>query len=485
MSSTATSEHGLRRFIKAASVYVPQVPKPKKKISLTEKFVWTGIALFAYLIMGQIPLYGVTDDPRFDFLAFARVIFAAQQGTLMELGIGPIVTAGLLMQLLKGSDLIRLDFKNPDDRSLFTSATKIVTIIVIVAEGGLYGFSVYGPLTADEAPQAIYVVIAQLIGASVIVMLLDEMIQKGWGVGSGLSLFIMAGIAQTILWSVFSVVPADDGPVGIFPFTIDAIASGNGADAIFRVGQLPSLFVLALTIGVILVLVYIEGIHVDVPIVSTKYRGFTAVYPIKLLYTSVIPVILASALIANAVFMGNMLWANYNPNNQNPAFNWLAQFDTQAAQQGGQPTPTGGVLYYITAPRSLDVVAADPLRAVVYVIFLTGIVTVFSRLWVELGGLSARTAARNLLDADVQVPGFRRSEGSVETLLNRYIPALTLLSGMIIGLLAGVSDVLGVFGSGTGILLMVNIMVSYYQTLVKEQVDTYMPGLAGLLGRKQ
>jgi preprotein translocase subunit SecY len=72
----------------------------------------------------------------------------------------------------------------------------------------------------------------------------------------------------------------------------------------------------------------------------------------------------------------------------------------------------------------------------------------------------------------------------VETLLNRYIPALTLLSGMIIGLLAGVSDVLGVFGSGTGILLMVNIMVSYYQTLVKEQVDTHMPGLAGLLGRK-
>jgi preprotein translocase SecY subunit len=484
MSSTTQSEGIVRRFVKAASVYVPQVPKPKRKISLTEKFVWTGIALLAYLVMGQIPLYGVTDDPRFDFLAFARVIFAAQQGTLMELGIGPIVTAGLLMQLLKGSDLIKLDFKNPDDRSLFTSATKIVTIIVIVAEGALYGASVYGPLTAQEAPYAIYIVIGQLIGASVIVMLMDEMIQKGWGVGSGLSLFIMAGIAQTILWSVFSPVPADDGPVGILPFTIDAVANGHGYDAVFRVGQLPSLFVLALTVGVILALVYIEGIHVDIPIVSTKYRGFTAVYPIKLLYTSVIPVILASALIANAVFMGQMMWANYNPNNQNPAFNWLVQFDPQS--EGSNPTPLpGSVLYYITAPRSLDVAAQDPLRAVVYVIFMTAIVTVFSRLWVELGGLSARTAARNLLDADVQVPGFRRSEGSVETLLNRYIPSLTLLSGIIIGALAGVSDVLNVLGTGTGILLMVNIMVSYYQTLVKEQVDTYMPNLAALIGRKQ
>ena len=484
MSSTITTENIVKRFVKAASVYVPQVPKPKKKISLAEKFVWTGIALFAYLVMAQIPLYGVTDDPRFDFLAFARVIFAAQQGTLMELGIGPIVTAGLLMQLLKGSGLIKLDFKNPDDRSLFTSATKIVTIIVIVAEGGLYGASVYGPLTAEDAPIAIYVVIAQLIGASVIVMLMDEMIQKGWGVGSGLSLFIMAGIAQTILWSVFTIVPADDGPVGIFPFTIDAIANGQGADAIFRTGQLPSLFILALTIGIILVLVYIEGIHVDVPIVSTKYRGFTAVYPIKLLYTSVIPVILASALLANAVFMGQMLWANYNPNNTNPAFNWIATFDPAAQGGGGQASPTGGILYYITAPRGLDVAAADPIRSVVYVIFMAAIVTVFSRLWVELGGLSARTAARNLLDADVQVPGFRRSEGSVEGLLNKYIPALTLLSGMIIGTLAGISDVLGVFGTGTGILLMVSIMVSYYQTLVKEQVDTYMPTLAALIGRK-
>ena len=129
------TENLVRRFVKTASVYIPQVPKPKKKITLTEKLVWTGIALLAYLVMAQIPLYGVTDDPRFDFLAFARVIFAAQQGTLMELGIGPIVTAGLLMQLLKGSGLIKMDFKNPDDRSLFTSATKIVTIIVIVAEG--------------------------------------------------------------------------------------------------------------------------------------------------------------------------------------------------------------------------------------------------------------------------------------------------------------------------------------------------------------
>ena len=51
--------------------------------------------------MGQVPLFGVNVDPAADPLAFARVIFAAQQRTLLELGIGPIVTAGLLMQLIE------------------------------------------------------------------------------------------------------------------------------------------------------------------------------------------------------------------------------------------------------------------------------------------------------------------------------------------------------------------------------------------------
>jgi preprotein translocase SecY subunit len=474
--STVHNESIVRTVIKKVSAYIPQVEKPKKKIGLSEKFIWCGIALFAYLVMGQIPLYGVTDSPQFDFLAFARVIFAAQQGTLLELGIGPIVTAGLLMQLLKGSELIKLNFKDPDDRSLFTSATKIVTIIVIIAEGALYGVSVYGGLLAH--PSLIPVLISQLIGASIVVMFLDELIQKGWGLGSGISLFIMAGVAQGILWSIFSPLPAQDGPVGIIPFIIDSATQGDLANTLFRSGQLPSIFGLIVTALVLLALVYTQGIHVDIPIVSTKYRGFTAVYPIKLLYTSNIPVILASALLANAVFMGQMLWANYNPDNSNPLFNWIAQFDPQQSQ-----SPTGGILYYITAPRSFEHSLEDPVRTVVYIIFMTGIITVFGRLWVELGGLSAKAAAKNLLDADVQVPGFRRTQSSVQSLLNKYIPAVTIAGGIIIGLLASVSNVLNVFGTGIGILLMVDILVNYYNLLIREQVDIHMPKLAALLGR--
>src|SRR3989337_142158 len=393
----------LRKIVTKTEPYLPQVPKPTKKLSLQKRLLWCGGILLIYMIMGQTPLFGAT-TPEFDFLAFARVIFASQQGTLVELGIGPIVTAGLLMQLLRGSDILKFDFKKPEERGVFQTATKLVTYVVIIAESAVYGIAVYGPGMAD--PSHLYVLIGQLMGASIIIMFLDETVQKGWGLGSGISLFIMAGVAQQILWSMFSPLPAGDGfSIGIFPFIGESAMAGD---------------------------------------------------------------------------LGNvLLWANVNPQNNNAFMNILAQFDPTSPS-----TPIGGLIYYITPPRGLDVVALDPLRAVGYVIFMIAIVIVFGRLWVELGGLSPKSAAKNLLDADVQVPGFRRSNEPIEVLLNKYIPSVTIIGSAILGLLAGVSDVLGVFGSGIGILLMVDILINYYNQLIKEQVEVVMPRLGALLGRK-
>jgi preprotein translocase SecY subunit len=425
----------LRKAVSKAEPYLPQVPKPKKKLTLQKRLLWCGGILLIYMIMGQTPLFGAS-VPEFDFLAFARVIFASQQGTLVELGIGPIVTAGLLMQLLRGSDILKFDFKKPEERGVFQTATKMVTYIVIVAESAVYGIAVYGPGIAD--PNVLYILIGQLMGASIIIMFLDETIQKGWGLGSGISLFIMAGVAQQILWSIFSPLPAGDGlRIGVLPFVAESVSNGMLADIFFRYNQLPSIFGLLITAGMLLILVYTQGMKVEIPIVSTKYRGFSAVYPIKLMYVSNIPVILASALTANAVFIGQMLWANVNPANNNMFMNFLVQFDPTSPS-----TPIGGLVYYITPPRGLDLVALDPMRAVGYVIFMIAIVIVFGKLWVELGGLSPKSAAKNLLDADVQVPGFRRSNQPIEVLLNRYIPSVTLIGSGILGLIAGISDVL-------------------------------------------
>src|SRR5512139_2126211 len=177
-----------------------EIKVPARKVSFNEQIFWTAIVLIVYLVMSEISLYGITSDIQDQFGAL-RVIFASQRGTLMELGIGPIVTAGLILQLLVGSSIIKCDMSNPEDRGLFTSASKVFSIILTAVQAGAYIISgMYGPITVP----VMIVIFFQLIAAGIIVMLLDELVQKGWGLGSGISLFIMAGVAQNILWQTFN-----------------------------------------------------------------------------------------------------------------------------------------------------------------------------------------------------------------------------------------------------------------------------------------
>jgi preprotein translocase subunit SecY len=174
------------------------------------------------------------------------------------------------------------------------------------------------------------------------------------------------------------------------------------------------------------------------------------------------------AFVARLVFndAGNASWVHY----------LVSGYDTSG-------NPTGGIIYYISPPQGLASTAADPLRAVVFVAFLVTFAVLFARIWVEIGGLSSRAVAKNLMNADVQVPGFRRSGLSLEQVLNRYIPPITIIGGLIIGLVASISDCFGVFGTGIGLLLMVDIILQYYQMLVKEQLEEFSPRLAGVLGQ--
>ena len=483
----------LRDFIKSVGTVLPEIPKPERKPTLNERFVWTAIALVAYLVMATTPLYGFGGPGhQQDQLAFLRVVFASTQGTLMELGIGPIVTSGLILQLLVGSDIIKLNMSDSADRAIFGSATKFLTLIVIVGEslayilGGALGPACSaGVTTSCLTPNQDLVIFVQLFIASLMVLLLDEMIQKGWGIGSGVSLFILAGVCQTVMWYTFSPVPFSPTAgvtenFGFIPATISAFFSNTLPSIVVRDFKYPSLLTFALTIVMLLVLVYIEGIRVELPITSIKYRGFQGVYPIKLLYVSNIPVILVSALGANVTFFARLMY-NYFGSNPPGWLGYIAKFPV-ATNTTSSSYPTSGIVYFMTAPQGVNQTIADPIHSVVYLLYLVSMAVLFARLWVEIGGLNPKAVAKNLMDAQVQVPGFRRTGLSIEQMLNRYIPTLTIIGGILIGLVAGVSDLFGVFGTGIGILLMVDIILQYYQMLLKEQVEEVSPALAGLIG---
>ncbi len=469
-------------MFKPLSRFVPEVGKPQRKVGFNEKLFWTGIALALYLVMAEIPIYGIQYDPtQGDPFLYLRVIFASHRGSLMELGIGPIVTAGLILQLLAGSGMIGCDMTNPDDRMLFTTASKVFSFVLIAVQASAYIVGgVYGALD----PRAAVLVFIQLMIAGLVLMLLDEMIQKGWGIGSGISLFILAGVAQNVIWDSFAVTPQnlheDLKSYGAIVALIQTALGGQPLTSVLiRPGNLPGLVGFFTTVAVFIIVIYVEGIRVEMPISYAGYRGYRGRYPIKLLYVSNLPVIFASALFANIYFISQLVWSNYNPNNTNVFLNLLGTY-VQSGQSG--PVPTGGLVYFVISPRSLAEVAAAPWRAAAYTGILVSFSIIFSLTWLEVGGLGPSTVAKQLVDSGMQIPGFRRSGKPIEQVLKRYIPTVTILGGAIVGLIASLADFFGVFGSGMGVLLSVGILYQYYQLLVQERVSEMYPALRRFFG---
>jgi preprotein translocase SecY subunit len=460
---------------------LPEIKKPERKVSFNEKIFWTALVLVIFLVMTEIPLFGVSKSASDQFGAL-RVIFASNRGTLMELGIGPIVTAGLILQLLAGSSIIKCDMSNSEDRGLFTSASKVFSVVLTAIQAGAYIISgMYGtPFTSDLPGGTVIIILLQLLGAGIIVMLMDELVQKGWGLGSGISLFIMAGVAQNILWSTFS--PTN----GLFVGSLSSYLAGAQTTLQWVFGSAsgiyPSLLGFIATLGVFLVIIYLNGVRIELPMSYAGYKGFRSRYPIKLLYVSNLPVIFASALFANVYFFAQLLWTTQKqpPPGTNLFFQVFGDFSFNATSK--EVTPVGGLAYFVTAPRNIQNVAADPLRAAAYLGIIVAFCAVFSLIWLEVGGLGPTKVAKQLMDSGMEIPGYRRSGRPIEAILKRYIPVVTVLGGIIVGLVAGFSDFLGVFGSGTGILLSVGIIYQYYELLMRERAAEMFPAFRRILG---
>lgn len=469
------------RFIelfKPLARFFPDIKSPDRKVAFNEKLFWTAIALIIYFVMSQTPLYGIGTGGQTDPLGSLRVIFASNRGTLMELGIGPIVTAGLILQVLAGSKMINLDMSDPEDRSMFTSASKILSVVMTVFEAAAYLIGgTYGALPVTTE----IVILLQLVGAGIVVLLLDELLQKGWGLGSGISLFIAAGVASAIWWdSVAPMGPMADGKYlgAIIAFGQSLLGGQNIAGIFAREQGLPDMVAFLTTIGVFAIIIYFNGMRVEIPVSYARYRGFRGKFPLKLFYVSNIPVIFAAALFGNIYFIAQILWQRYNSTNSNFWFNLLGTFTTQ----NNQYQPSGGLVYYVVPPRSIQLAAAEPLRALIYAVLLTAACVFFAVTWVEVGGMDARTVSKQLLDSGMQIEGFRRSEVPIRQVLQRYIPAVTIIGAILIGIIAAGADFLGAFGSGTGILLTVGIIEQYYQILVQERITELYPAARGFLG---
>lgn len=469
-------------LVRPVMCVLPEVTQPDRKIPFKEKVLWTAITLFIFLVCCQIPLYGIKGSKSSDPFYWMRVILASNRGTLMELGISPIVTSGMVMQLLAGSKIIDVDQGLKEDRALFSGAQKLFGMLITIGEAVAYVVSgMYGDVRELGAGNAILIII-QLFVAGIIVIILDELLQKGYGLGSGISLFIATNICENIVWKAFSPTTINTGRGTEFEGAVIAlfhllITRNNKIAALkeaFYRQNLPNLTNLMATVMVFCIVIYFQGFRVDLPVKYMKYRGQQGSYPIKLFYTSNIPIILQTALVSNLYFISQLLYKRYK---NNFLVNLLGQWqDVEGG--GGQSVPIGGIAYYVSPPQSITELVEDPFHSIIYIAFILTACALFSKTWIEVSGSSAKDVAKQLKDQQMVMKGHR--ESSMVHELNRYIPTAAAFGGMCIGALTVVADFMGAIGSGTGILLAVTIIYQYFEMFYKEKSDGQGMGFLGM-----
>ena len=99
--------------------YLPVVESPKVPLTLKQKLFYTAIVLFLFYIMGEIIVVGV-DSSSSGMLEFYQLILASQIGSLISAGIGPIVLASIILQMLVGGGFININIHTPEGRRRFS-----------------------------------------------------------------------------------------------------------------------------------------------------------------------------------------------------------------------------------------------------------------------------------------------------------------------------------------------------------------------------
>jgi protein transport protein SEC61 subunit alpha len=164
--------------------------------------------------------------------------------------------------------------------------------------------------------------ILQLVVGALIVILLDELLQKGYGLGSGVSLFIATNICESIVWKAFSptTVNTGRGPefegaiVALFHMLFTWNDKSRALKEAFWRERLPNIMNLIATVVVFAVVIYLQGFRIEIPVKSNRFRGQRGSYPVKLFYTSNMPIMLESALTSNVYILSQMLFNRFPDN---------------------------------------------------------------------------------------------------------------------------------------------------------------------------
>ncbi len=520
--------------LKPITTRMPAVSQPKGHVHFRTKMFWTIGILLLYFLLTNIYLFGVDQATVIDLFASYRAILAGAQGTLMHLGIGPIVTGSIIMQLFVGAKIINLDLTDDEDKGMYQGTQKVLVVAMIFIEAvpQVFGYltpsaSIVSSLGSVSPGNGLLlantIIVAQLVFGSYLVFLMDEVVSK-WGIGSGISLFIAAGVSQQIVQGTLNWVPesgvgtavsAANPPSGTIPKTIyffthlSASQMAGGGWELVLLRQPNPIIALVGTAAIFFLVAWTESTRIELPLSHAESRGARGRYPLRLIYASNIPVILMSALLANVSVFTILLWTNPTLIHF-PLIGhqwWIGSYPASSAAASAlgvsQTQPLTGGAYYFSTVNGLESWLLPILNyqeygsalvnhtwwqglvhVAVYFGAMVGGSILFAKFWIQTTNMGPEAVARQIEASGMQIPGFRREPRVLRRVLERYIPVITVISGAAVGALAAGADLIGTLGnaSGTGVLLMVGIIINLYEAMGREQLMEMNPLLRRFLG---
>lgn len=458
-------------FVKRCCEFLPEVSNPDRKIELREKVLLTVIVLLIFMMCCQMPLFGIKSSESIDLFYHMRVTRASKRGTPMEFGIMPIAESQFTLLMLTGFKIIDVH-DTPHNHAILNGAQKLLALLLTVVLSVLFIMTgMYGELEQIGVTFCLLISM-QLLIAGLIILLLNGLVKKGYCLGTEISLFIVANICGTIMWEAFSPVTVytDQGAEseGAFVFLMQLLSTKKDMMFILRRAflrkNLPNLMNFLITFFVFVTVIYLKGFRVELPTKSTIYNGLQSSYPINLLYTSVAPLLLQSTFVPMFNIISQVLSAEFN---ENFVVNLLGVWTDIRSDGPPRSYPIGGLCYYLSPPNKPSQVTQDPIYAVVYTVFMIGSCGLFSRIWINLIKISPVDIAAELKNKNMVMRGHREQSMMFE--LERYIPTAAIVGGLCIGTLSVLADFLGVYGSGTGVILVASFIYDYAELFFKEQ----------------
>ncbi len=467
-------------FLNAILDRIPGIKNPSAPLSFREKMKWTAIIMGVYFVLFSVPAFGVNINVlESSQYAIINIIFAARIGTLVTVGIGPIVLSSIILQMLQGAGAFKMDLNDPEQKARFQSMQKLTAMVIAIIEALIFTSTA----VSLTSPAYFGIVAIQLAVSGIIIIYLDETMTK-YGITSGINLFIAGGVAYAII--------AGTGTI-LIPEAVNSLGVG-GATAIPQ--MILDFGPLFFAIIVFMISIYVLDMKIELPLVFSQFRGVGGRLPIPFLYVSVLPVILATSL---TVSLG--IWLRVAANVSGPlapAAHFLAYYSNSTT---GTPQLAGGLIYlmqpigflpyatnyggvggygnyfYLLATQTsplyppwggAPLLIPEWIHFVIYALILIVLCIVFGKFWVGMTGQSPKEVSEQLQDVGWQIPGFRRDPRMMEGVLNKYIPTITVLGSIFVALLAAFASITGAIGNGMGILLTAGIMYGVYQQLEQE-----------------